>query len=94
MERDVKLEEGMRNSEKRTFERIALVKDYLQMAIEQIDSIYKDDRTPETDRILNDVADGIFEAQERLKCIDEYQYYSMHIGEQIKPRMVHRKKKG
>ena len=83
----------MRNSEKKVFEKIALVKDCLKMAIEQIDLIKKDDRTPEVDKALNTAADSIFEAQETLKRIDEYQYYSTFVGEQIRPQMVHRKKK-
>lgn len=83
----------MKKSEKKAMEKIAAAKDYLALAVEQIEAISRDDRTTETDTLLNKAADEIFEAQEALKKIDEYQYYSTFVGEQIRPRMRHRKNK-
>ena len=81
----------MNYQEKRIIKRITLARDYLNTAQEQLESIRKDDRTDDTDRLLNTALDNIFEATEALKKIECPD--NIYVGENIRVVMRHRKKK-
>ena len=49
------------------YKRVELAKQYLQEAITSIDSISKDNKSPEIDKILHEATDFMYEAQELLE---------------------------
>ena len=67
-------------------------KEFLSLAMEQIDMIRNENRTPDTDRMLNESADAIYEAKEKLEGIETDQFIG-HVGERVVATMRHRKKK-
>ena len=65
----------------------------LDTASISIESITRDNRTEDVDKLLNEAADHIYEAQCALKKVGLDQYDNGYIGEHIVLKMRHRKNK-
>lgn len=63
------------------YKRVELAKQYLQEAISSIDGISKDNKDPETDKILHEATDFMYEAQEALEKVSDSRstYVSEHV---------------
>lgn len=83
----------MNSQEKKVVERVGLALESLDTAAISIDSIKRDDRTEDVDKLLNEAADHIYEAQCALKKVGLEQYDSGYVGEHIVLKMRHRKNK-
>ena len=82
----------MNNSEKKVIERVALAINALTEATDELDSIKKEDRTPQVDHIICTAADNIYDAKRLLGSIDLSMYDSGWPAEHIKPRLYNKRK--
>ena len=76
----------MNSTERKLPQKIALVLERLQDAINEIDGISQEGRTPDVDNKLRMAADMVFEAQETIKSIDLSPYnggYDRYVHEKL-----------
>jgi len=79
----------MNYAESKVPERVNAAQGALSVALEQIDSIQRKDRTEDVNTLLSEAADRIYEAMELLKKVDTGQYNNFFNGERVKPNPCH-----
>lgn len=75
----------MNYQESKVPERVNAAKDALSVALLNIDSIQRKDRTEEVNTLLSEAADCIYEAKQLLEKVNTSQYSNFFNGERVKP---------